>query len=219
MNSVHLVTREKYRVELGQKLSQVHQNTQPGPAAHTRCSQPAQPAALCAPACAYPAPLHVHAVSARLLRAPRSCCSSPSLPRALPTARLPARLPLPPPAACAPVCSLRARARAHCPLLRPSAHACSPAPTPAPQLPSPCRPTQAHNTVCIAIQTCCPLNFIAIQFPPRPATSIAIQTSPLTIQFWPSSHNTRHCIATQFHAVKTLSLQYKILYCNTISSP
>ena len=145
MNSVHLVTRQKYRVEPGQKLSQVHQNTQPGPAAHTRRAQAAQPAAPRAPTCSCRAPPRVHAVSARLLRAPRSCCRapraccrSPSLSRAPPAARLPVRLRLSPACArspstrarlapCAPACSLLARPHAQRSRLRPSAHTCAPA--------------------------------------------------------------------------------------------
>ena len=105
MNSVHLVTREKYRVEPGQKLSHVHQNTQPGPAAHPRRAQ-------AAPACACRAPP----------RAPGA-----SLPLAQPAARSPA------PYARAPSCLQRLSARPRMPsACRTPAR---PAPSPAPQLP------------------------------------------------------------------------------------
>ena len=135
MNNVHLVTPEKYRVEPGQKLSQVHQNTQPGPAAHTRRAQAAQPAAPRAPACAYRAPPLIQAVSARLLRAPRACCRSPSLQRAPPAARLsaPARLPAPvrlPPCApqhAQPSAPLRARLSYRGPSGRVVGAGCAPA--------------------------------------------------------------------------------------------
>ena len=75
-----------------QKLSQVHQNTQPGPAAHTRRAQAAQPAAQRAPACACRAPPSVAAAHARTLARPAARplalqrarapmpCSSPARP-------------------------------------------------------------------------------------------------------------------------------------------
>ena len=112
MNSVHLVTREKYRVKPGQNLSQVHQNTQPGLAEHTRRAQAAQPAAPRAPACA--------------------CRASMPFPRALcpcrPACRAPACTPVPA-ASLLPLAqharALSALRPARSPAARaPSAHAC-----------------------------------------------------------------------------------------------
>ena len=178
-----------------------------------RAAQPAVPRALCAPSrapclpCALPAArpaCRVPRAPAPRLRAQHQHAQRLPAPACAPRAR-------PTPHACGPQ-----RPRLRPTPARPSAHACAPrlrapAPTPAPQLPSPCYiVTQAHPSSQYSLY--CNTNLLPTKLycntvSSRPATSIAIQTSPLTILFWPSN--------LQYNFVLQLNLHYS---CNTIQA-
>ena len=203
MNSVHepgsrtmskILTQEKYRVNPSRKQAKCTEYTAlASPSAQTArpAPRPRAPRAPRAPAAARPLLPHARSprAFARLLPTrpcpalQRRSCRAPALPAPTSAYRLRAHLR----ACCAPTCAPRAP---------------SLAPTCAPRAPSlaPCRRCSgciaiqhcpcllpSHNTVCITIQTYCPLNCIAIQFPPRLATSIAIHSSVLQPNFNPSS--------------------------------
>ena len=152
MNSVHLVTLEKYRVEPDQKLSQIAQNTPPGPAEHTQARTGTHSGRIVAlgPAVST-APAAVSQPHAARPRVPSRACSSAAL-----RARLTRLLPRPdrllllahpaarsayraPACTLAPAASLRPLAqheRAPSALrarLQPARAPARPAPTPAPQ--------------------------------------------------------------------------------------
>ena len=224
MNSVHLVTQEKI------PSRKIRSKTKPGARAPSWPSLYAQAVRPCSPAG----------------RAPLSPCAQPRAPRAprtpayVPRAHLLAHAYAPAPArpsACAPqrrCCSPAARA--------PRAPACAPARAarqrPAPARPAPCTPRTCAQRLpslrpapcrCysgrIAIQTCCPLNCIAIQFPHSLTTSVTIQS--IVLRYNPCQPTLLSCntiTVLQYNSKPILPiLQYNPtafspVSCNTIST-
>ena len=85
----------------------------------------------------------------------------------------------------------------------PNVHACAPAPTPAPQLPSPCCiVTQAHPSSQYSLY--CNTNLLPIKLY---CNAVSSQASHLYCNTNLTSHNT----------ILAFQPQYKTLYCNTIS--
>ena len=162
----------KYRVEPGQKQAECTECT-----AQSQPARPARPAPACRPPRAFAPP------AARPARAQRDCRRLLSTP-ARPLRSAPARL---------AACSARPRAYA-----RPPARSARTQRLPMlyrdPGLP------QAHNTVCIAIQTCCPPNCLAIQFHQQPGCLYCNTLDPFAIQYQPSKLSSlqyKNCIAIQ----------------------
>ena len=216
MNSIHLVTQEKYRVENQyEKPNRVHEH----PAGTPRCAQAVRPAPRpCAQrpgraphaCCRAPA---ARAQDARVpaARAPAACAPAASSPRALQHACASARAPATP-------CVAYSRSRAHVVPL--------PARTqpPAPRVPhAPRLRAQRQHT-----------QRLPAQRPARPAPTPSAVSWPV-LRHSPaahcsSCHNTIFVLRYKLLAAKPpeiqscnttepSSLQYKKLYCNIVSKP
>ena len=234
------LTQEKYRVKSGQKQAEctecttLGQPARPGRAPNAQATRALRTCRACCCAshacCRAPrALLHpAYLPSVRLPGAPR------------PLARPPAPARLPAPACLPPTCHARPSTCAPLPLARPSARLrplrawpcrCAQRRVAAPSAVSQ-RPTtraqrlpmlyrdpglpQAHNTVCIAIQTCCTPNCIAIQFLQQPGCLYCNTLDPLAIQFQPSklpSLQYKNGIAIQIFFFITIF--FSPLSCNT----
>ena len=159
MNSVHLVTQEKYRVEPGQKQAEC-----------TECTAQSQLARLSRPATRAPA---TRTPVTRFLPAPRALCAAATpLPRTSAALRAPLRTPTP----------QRLRASTAC---EPQHSACAPQRSACPpsRAPQPSCLVFGHNTPrCIATQSLlanCPSqvtiqNCIVTQFLSKPSSYTAI---------------------------------------------
>ena len=202
MNSVHLVTKEKYRVENQyEKPNRVHEHLT-GPAGMPRCTQAARTAPRPCSPCLLPRPCRARpAACAPATRAPAACA-----PCALPRSRESARAPAVFTPAYAPACAPRAHA---VPLLARALRAQPPAPG-----------TLRLRTQCQHAQRPAPAPS-AVSWP-VPRHSPAAHCS--------SCHNTIFVLRYKLPAAKPpkiqscntiepSSLQYKKLYCNIVSKP